>query len=300
MITPDAPVAPTPRRIKKVNLAPEAPGVIIEAAPPAPAPTVRPVERIAAPDVEFSNGPAPEPMPAPEAPIAPKPTVEPTGIEDVPFGERFELQLAGGLADWAESLEEGFAKFEWPDAAILAEDGKRFVVQIGDIELDGFGNAEELAKALNNMNLEFEHWPNVTFTAPNFAFAIDGEELTEKQREAMERAHEKAQRAAEKARREIERQKERMQRDFERAQRQREDAQRQVERIERERARALADTEREFHDRKYGDRMSAEHMEEMLRLREEALREAAEALAEERAELEQLRAELDAEKRNQD
>ncbi len=297
VVTPDAPVAPSPRTVRKVTLAPIAPDVIVDIAPPAPVVPDTPADPAVAPEVVIAIDPAPQPMPAPDVDVAPDPAPKP---EDLTLGERLELRLAGRLGEWRAHLDENAGLFEWSDGAGLFADSEGFILQLGDNEFSFAEHGADIEEALRNYGVEIENWEDLANNFTQFAFVIDGDELSDEQRETIERTREKAMQAAEKARREAERQVERARRSMERAQLDRERMMREMERAERARERALRRVEREGRHAQDEHERHAEHMEEMLKLREEALREAAEQIAEERAELERMRAELEAEKRRKD
>ncbi len=302
VVVPDAPAAPAPRTVRKATLAPVAPNVVVDVAPPATvAPDVR-VEPAVAPDIDITIDVAPAPMPAPDVSVTPDPAPAPDAPqpEDLSFGERLDLRLAGRFGEWRANLDENFDGLERFENLVPFEDLEGVVLRFGDVEFDGAEYAEEIEQALENFGIEFENGEFLAENFPQFAFVIDGDELSDEEREEIERAREQAMRAAESARREAVRQAERAKREIERAQRDRERVMRQLERAERERERAFHRMQRDGQHHHDSDEDRAEQMEEMLKLREEALRDAAERIAEERAELERMRAELEAKKRKKD
>ncbi len=312
IVDPDTPMPPQPRMMRKVELTPIAPAAVVAAspapaAPPAPDVDIDIVPAPApAPDIDITIDPAPAPMPAPDvsvmpdpAPVAPAPPV----ADGLSLGERLEMRLAGRFGEWRANLDEtfeGFESFENFEGFAMLDDLEGMVAHFGDMEFDIAEYSEDIEQALHDYGVEFDNWEDLAENFSQFAFVIDGDDLSDEQREAIERAREKMKRTAEKARRDAERQMERAQRAMERTEIDRERMMREIERAERARERAFQRMHRES-ERRHDERESrAEHMEEMLKLREEALREAADRIARERAELEQMRAELEAEKRKKD
>ncbi len=274
LIVPDPPLAPVPPRIDRearaAVVAPTPPATAIAPAP-SPAPTPSP-----------SPSPAPFPAPTPEAPAAPEPLT---------IGERLELRLAGKTGEWRARIREDLRNVE-----VFADlDDMR--LRFGDVELEGFAGAEELADALRNQEFEFKDLEAFAGDWPQMAFFWDGGEMSDEEREAIEQARENAQRAAETARRDARRQIEQAERAMEQARRERERMMRDVERAGRERERALREMERARGrlERKDFSREEAERVIELLELREDALREAESAIAQERARLETLREEMESE-----
>lgn len=308
VVIPDAPAAP--RTTRRAMLAPEP---VFPTAPEAPE-DIRvfpadPVDPVPAPDVKVTVEPAPEPMPAPTVEPAPEPLPAPVAPEpeELSLGERLELRLAGKFGEWRANLDENFEGFDsFEDFAPFENfDGMDF--RFEDVDIEVFENVDDIVEIMEDMGFDSDVWENIVKDLPDYAFVIDGSELSDEDRRNIERAREEAMKAAEKARRNARKQieqarrqmehalkdRERTMRDSERVMRERERAMRDLERGQRERERAVRELERER-------RSDGEHTVELLKLREEALREAEEDLARERAELERMRAELEAEKRNKD
>ena len=321
VVVPDAPHAPAPRTTRRAMLAaepvfptpPDAPEDIRVFPEPA-------VEPAAAPDVEIAIEPAPEPMPAPTVEPAPEPFPEPPApdLDDLSFGERLELRLAGKFGEWTANLDDNFEGFE-SFAPFENFDGMDF--RFGDVEIQVVEDIDELVEVMEGIGFDSDVWENIVEDLPDYAFAFDGSELSDEDRRKIERARKEAMKAAEKARRNAHRQieqakrqveralkeRERTMQDAEEATRERESVMRQFEHAMRERERAMRESEREqrsreraVRDLERAQRTDVERTVEMLKLREEALREAEEDLARERVELERMRAELEAEKHNKD
>jgi len=262
LVVPDAPIAPAPRAFKKVQLAPTAPGVTIAAPPTAPSAPVKPEPT---PDITIDVPPAPEPMPAPPAPPEP---------DQLSFGERLELRLAGRFDD-----------YDWNGAFTWADGENGVAMRFAEIDEEEFEDLRALMKELKSTDFSQQNWSDIAKSFPQFSFVLDGVEISNEDRKAIERARVKAMRTAERVQRDTARRLAEVERAMARADRERERAMFQIERAQKN----TADNAREL-----------ERMEDVLALRERALREAQEEIARERAELERMRAELREQNRNED
>ena len=342
VVVPDVPRPPMPRATRRATLAPEAILPPSAAAPKDVSALQEPiVEPGPEPIVEMAIEPAPEPMPAPTVEPSPEPAPPAPDPEEFSFGERLELHLAGKIEEWTTNLDENLEGIEGITSDIQLNDmdfrfdnGMDF--RFDDVEIKVVEGLDELVEIMGDTEFGQEIFDVIVEEIPNYAFVIDGTELSDEDRRKIERAREKATRAAEASRREVQQHIEKARRQMERALKDRErtmrdteretraqerktrrDAERQMrehehtmrehERTMREQERAMRKQEQAIRDQEQAirnaereQRKSAEQEAEMLKLREEALREAEESLARERAELERMRAELEVEKRNKD